>query len=80
MTDAPERIWASPEWRREDQGNWWDVNLGGDSEEYIRADKVAALVKAAERLTKARERLDDTLLEFCGLAAALAALKGSTND
>ena len=49
---APERIWATSDWRRIDQGKWWDANPGGDSEEYVRADTltttpadVAGLVK-----------------------------------
>ena len=35
---APERIWATSDWKRIDQGKWWDINPGGDSVEYVRAD------------------------------------------
>lgn len=48
---GPERIWATSELRRTDQGKWWDINPGGDSDEYIRADLVdpAAIREAALR-------------------------------
>ena len=50
MNDAPERIWAASEWKRIDQGKWWDCNPGGDATEYVISDRVQALVEAATRL------------------------------
>lgn len=40
---ALERIWASADLRREDQGSWWNSNPGGDAVEYVRADLAPAL-------------------------------------
>ena len=70
MNDAPERIWAASEWKRIDQGKWWDCNPGGDATEYTRADlcdpmqdeRVKRMVDASARLEYvARQNTDDAL-------------------
>jgi hypothetical protein len=48
MSDMPERIWAQPDRGSDFYGNW-DLSGPGDRaqcREYIRADKVAALMEA----------------------------------
>lgn len=86
MTDAPERIFL------QDAGDYaraaafevtWCVEPQDDADtEYIRADKVAALVEALQCLLRFAENTESELgivLDSADLArAALAAFKGDT--
>lgn len=56
MTDAPERIWAGKY-----HGTWWQSTPHHQMTEYIRADKVAALVEKNARLRDAVAEVDRLL-------------------
>jgi len=77
MSDAPERIWASSDWKRIDQGKWWDGNPGGDSEEYVRADRIEELERERDEWKSRYEHHNHERLETLNLNAMQASKIGS---
>jgi hypothetical protein len=61
MNEAPKTIWATSDWGRIDQGKWWDINPGGDSEEYTRTDHIEEL---EAKLAKCQALMHAGLAEY----------------